>query len=91
MIYITGDTHGDKIRFLQLAKHGENGWDKDDILIICGDFGYIFADDEREHDFLDELAKKASSAYWLFDGVHPTAMGHELIKREWIKAFELIK
>lgn len=26
--------------------------------------------------------------YWLQDGVHPTAMGHELIKREWIKAFK---
>lgn len=25
--------------------------------------------------------------YWLYDGVHPTAMGHELITREWIKAF----
>ena len=23
----------------------------------------------------------------LFDGVHPTAMGHELIKREWLKGF----
>lgn len=30
-------------------------------------------------------------SYWLFDGVHPTAMGHELIKREWIKAFNEIK
>lgn len=69
MIYITGDTHGDKIRFLQLAKHGENGWDKDDILIICGDFGYIFADDEREHDFLDELAKKAYTICFC-DGNH---------------------
>lgn len=35
----------------------------------------------------DELTKKAPSDYWLADGVHPTPAGHELIKREWIKAF----
>ena len=29
--------------------------------------------------------------YWLKDGVHPTAFGHTLIKREWIKAFETIR
>lgn len=29
--------------------------------------------------------------YWLCDGVHPTAAGHMLITREWIKTFETIK
>ena len=29
--------------------------------------------------------------YWLKDGVDPTAAGHTLIKREWIKAFETIR
>jgi len=32
-----------------------------------------------------------ANGYWLRDGVHPTAAGHELIKREWLKAFEEIK
>lgn len=33
-----------------------------------------------------------SDGYWLSDGVHPTAAGHELIKRQWLKGFEqLIK
>lgn len=36
---------------------------------------------------LDEAATKAPASYWLGDGVHPTAAGHELIAREWIKAF----
>lgn len=36
----------------------------------------------------DEAAKLAPNEYWLRDGVHPTPMGHELIKREWLKAFE---
>ena len=35
----------------------------------------------------DEACKLAEPAYWLRDGVHPTAMGHELIAREWMKAF----
>lgn len=25
--------------------------------------------------------------YWLKDGVHPTAAGHELIAREWLNTF----
>ena len=39
-----------------------------------------------QHPF-DEACRLAEPSYWLFDGVHPTAMGHELIAREWIKAF----
>lgn len=38
----------------------------------------------------DELAKKFEASYWIADGVHPTAMGHEYIKGEWIKAFKSI-
>ena len=39
-------------------------------------------------DKFDKLAQTAENTYWLMDGVHPTPMGHELIKREWLKAFE---
>lgn len=39
----------------------------------------------------DEAAKLAPTTYWLEDGVHPTPMGHELIKREWLKAFNKLK
>ena len=35
----------------------------------------------------DELYRRKDGEYWLSDGVHPTAMGHEFIKREWLKAF----
>ena len=38
-------------------------------------------------DKFDEAAKLAPNTYWLRDGVHPTTMGHELIKREWLKCF----
>ncbi len=38
----------------------------------------------------DRLEKPAPAAYWLRDGVHPTAKGHEFIKREWLKAFQTL-
>ena len=40
---------------------------------------------------LEEACKKAPASWWLYDGVHPAPAGHELIKNEWIKAFEEIK
>ena len=36
-------------------------------------------------------AQKQRLWFWTADGVHPKAPGHELIKREWIKAFNEIK
>lgn len=36
----------------------------------------------------DEAEKLAPEKYWLGDGVHPTPFGHELIAREWLKAFK---
>lgn len=41
-------------------------------------------------DGFDKLSRKAPVAYWLGDGVHPTAMGHEFIKNEWIKIFKTL-
>ena len=38
-----------------------------------------------------ELEKTAPANYWLIDGVHPTAAGHEFIKNKWIEAFEKIR
>ena len=42
-------------------------------------------------DKLDAAAQTAENSYWLGDGVHPTAMGHELLKREWLAAFQQIR
>ena len=36
----------------------------------------------------EELEKLQPAGYWLADGVHPTAMGHEFIKNKWIEAFK---
>jgi lysophospholipase L1-like esterase len=36
----------------------------------------------------DKACKKAPADYWIWDGVHPTVAGHELMAREWIKQVE---
>lgn len=36
----------------------------------------------------DELAIKTKAELWLYDGVHPTSAGHELIAREWLNYFK---
>ena len=38
----------------------------------------------------DEACKLAEPAYWLRDGVHPTAMGAEVIARAWLEAFQAL-
>lgn len=35
----------------------------------------------------DQAACGMDPAYWLIDGVHPSAMGHELIARAWMEGF----
>ncbi len=35
----------------------------------------------------DEACTKAEPAFWAADGVHPTAAGHEIIKRLWLETF----
>ncbi len=39
----------------------------------------------------DEACRKAPPEYWAADGVHPTACGHEIIKRLWLETFEKVK
>ncbi len=33
----------------------------------------------------DKAASKAPADYWIWDGIHPTVAGHELMAREWVK------
>ena len=39
----------------------------------------------------DNACKNTDPTYWAADGVHPTACGHEIIKRLWLKTFEKMK
>lgn len=66
MIYVTGDTHGDFDRFkgapLKKLKKG-------DILIICGDFGFIWDGSKREKSILKKLSNKDYTIAFI-DGCH---------------------
>ena len=55
---------------------------------IAGKYGFPLI--ELQPAF-DEACEKAPAAYWSPDGVHPTACGHEIIKRLWLETFEKIK
>lgn len=55
---------------------------------IAQDFSLPFV--ELQAGF-DKLATIRENDFWLGDGVHPTAAGHEFIKREWLKAYEAMK
>lgn len=39
-------------------------------------------------DVFDKACERAPFDYWIWDGVHPTVPGHELMAREWIKQVE---
>lgn len=39
-------------------------------------------------DVLNQATEKAEASYWLWDGVHPTAAGHELIARQWLSVVQ---
>ncbi len=66
MVYVTGDMHGDINRFddpaLKKLKKG-------DILIICGDFGFLWDSGAREAKALRKLARKKYDICFI-DGTH---------------------
>lgn len=67
MIYITGDTHGDISCFKnsKLSKLGEK-----DILIICGDFGFIWDPEDPTEKKNLEWLKKRKYTICFVDGAH---------------------
>lgn len=69
MVYVTGDTHGEQGRFLYNDSVIDKTLSATDHLLVCGDFGYIFSDDEKEHTFLDFLATKKYRILFV-DGNH---------------------
>ncbi len=57
MIYITGDTHGEQSRFYNKMFLPNGDLTSNDVLIVCGDFGYLFKNDTAENLFLNDLEK----------------------------------
>lgn len=74
MVYITGDMHGDpaclRERHLRRLKKG-------DILLICGDFGYIWDGSEAEQKRLEKWGAQRFTVAFI-DGVHEN---YDLLER----------
>lgn len=72
MIYIRGDTHGQIGQFSEEAMPGESSWTKEDILIVTGDFGFVFMGEQNylsEKNNLDRLTRKSYTVLFA-DGNH---------------------
>ena len=67
-IYVTGDTHGDRQRFTN-SQFFDDYMSEDDYLMICGDFGFIFDNNESEWNFLKFMAQKPYTILFV-DGNH---------------------
>ena len=66
MVYLTGDTHGDLDRF----RHGRLRWlGKRDIVVVLGDFGFVWDGSKEEQKKLDWLRKRPYTLLFL-DGAH---------------------
>ena len=66
MVYITGDMHGDISRFQNpMFKKMKSG----DVLIVCGDFGFIWDGSRQERTILKKLQKKPFTIAFV-DGCH---------------------
>ncbi len=66
MIYITGDTHGDISRFQDRKLRKLTA---EDIIIVCGDFGFLWSGGTEERKKLKILAKKKYTIAFV-DGAH---------------------
>ena len=66
MIYVTGDMHGDESRLY------DSQWRKlksDDVLIVCGDFGYLWNGGKNEKSVIEYLGSRKFTVCFV-DGTH---------------------
>ena len=66
MIYITGDVHGN---LSDLESRGISKLKKEDVLVITGDFGFIWDNSKAEAKALKKLSKKKFTLLFV-EGVH---------------------
>jgi lysophospholipase L1-like esterase len=52
------------------------------VLRLSKEFKTIFVPLQK---VFNDAVSRASNEYWMWDGIHPTYSGHELITKEWIK------
>ena len=80
MVYVTGNMHGDRERFKNNAFHRLK---KNDSLIVCGDFGFLWDGGEEEQKFLHWLSRRRYNVLFV-DGTHEN---YELLEQYPIEQF----
>lgn len=69
MVFITGDCHGNFRRFGHRYFPEQETMDRDDYVIICGDFGGVWGDSPEETYWLDWLEERSFTTLFT-DGNH---------------------
>lgn len=70
MIYITGDTHGDPLRFSSSNFKEGKDLNKKDCVIICGDFGLIWKEHDKESEYWLEWLNNKPWTTLFIEGNH---------------------
>lgn len=55
---------------------------QDVVQKLALEFGTLLVDFQQ---VMTKACERAPADYWIWDGIHPTVAGHELLAREWIK------
>ena len=66
MVYVTGDLHGEYSRFQDKAMKQLK---KGDILLVCGDFGFVWDESRQEQKLLQKIGRRRHITLFL-DGTH---------------------
>ncbi len=77
MLYVTGDTHGELDRFQSFKPKRPLFSKRKDVLIVCGDFGFLWDGGEAERKKLRWLSKRPYAVLFV-EGTHDNL---DLIRR----------
>lgn len=53
------------------------------VMKLATEFDAVFVEFQE---VLNKASKNVAPEYWIWDGIHPTVPGHELLTREWLKS-----
>lgn len=80
-LYMTGDGADEKKQRERLMIEEQLPERQDIVKRIAKDYGFIFVPLQEE---ISRYAELTSVGAVLYDGTHPTPMGHEIISRKWL-------
>ena len=80
MVYVTGDLHGEYERFTKTAIRKLR---KNDVLFVCGDFGFLWNGGKKEAKILNKIGKKRFHTVFV-TGCHDNyALLRQYPEEEW--------